>query len=148
MGDGEIIGESVTLLGPGLMLGVVPVGVSLSGVVGGTRPWMVLETRAETVTRLRSEEEGRFCGLVEVLKLSEETTELVEVRCGFVPFSDTPVGVFMEVLGDSTVFTVSPAGDVVAKGEEGLGVSVSKAFEAPHSTGGRGARYLTLAGCG
>lgn len=48
----------MTLSGTGLMLGVGPVGVSLSGVVGGTRPLMVLETRAETVTRLV--EEGRF----------------------------------------------------------------------------------------
>ncbi len=65
--DVEIMVASVTLLRPGLVLGVVLVGVSLSGVVGEMKPWMVLETRAETVTRLRSGETGQLCGLAEVV---------------------------------------------------------------------------------
>lgn len=70
---------------PGLVLGVLMLEVSLSRVAGDTRPWMVLETRAETV-RLRS---GLVCRLAEALELSEETLELVAARCDFVPFSDT-----------------------------------------------------------
>lgn len=136
----EMTAASATLLGPGLVTGVVLVGVSLSGVVGGTRPWIVLETRAETVTRLRSGEAGRFCGLVEVVELPKETTELVAVRGGFVPFSDTAGGVFMPV-GVSTPFTAA------AEGEEGFDVSASADLEASDWTGGRGARYLTLADC-
>lgn len=138
----EINGASVT----GLMPGVVLVGVSLSGVVGGIRPLMVLETRAETVTRFRSGDEGMFCGLAEVVELADETPEMVADWWGFVPFSDTPVGVFMEPLGVTTAFPVA-LGDVAATGEEGLQVSAAKGFEAPDWTGGRGARYLTLAGC-
>lgn len=41
-----IVVMSWTLLRPGLL------GVGLSAVVGETRPLMVLETRAETVTKL------------------------------------------------------------------------------------------------
>lgn len=142
----EIMVASVTLSRPGLVLGVELVGVSLSGVVGDIKPWMVLETRAETVTRLRSGETEQLCGLPEVVELSEETSELVAVRRGFVPFSDTPAGVLMEPVGVSTSFTVTP-GDVAAVGEEGLAVSDDGDLEAPAWTGGRGARYLTLAGC-
>lgn len=50
----ETVATPATGLRAGLVLGVVMVGVVLSGVVGDTRPWMVQETRAETVTRLRS----------------------------------------------------------------------------------------------
>lgn len=130
-------------LTPGLVLGAVLMGVCLSGVVGDTRPWMVLETSAETVTR--SGETEQPCGLAEAVELSEETSELVAVSCGFVPFSDTPGGVFMEPLGVSTLFIVTP-GDVAAEGEEGLEVSDASNLEAPGWTGGRGARYLTLPG--
>lgn len=105
----------------------------------------MLETRAETVARLRSGDEGRFCGQVEVVELPSETLELVAVQCDFVPF--TPTDAFMELLGLSTSFTFS-GGEVVAMGEEGLGVTVTKFFEASSWTGGRGARYLTLACCG
>lgn len=132
----EIMVASVPLLRPGL------VGVNLSGVVGETRPWMVLETRAETVTKLRSGDTAQLCGLAEVMELSEDT-ELAAVRCGFVPFSDTSGGVFVEPLRFSAPFTVTP-GDVA--GEEGLGVPDANDLEAPGWTGGRGARYLTLAG--
>lgn len=45
----------------------------------------------------------------------------------------------------SIPFTVTPA-DVAADGEEGL-ESTATDLEAPGWTGGRGARYLTLAGC-
>lgn len=127
---------SLTLLRPGL------VGESLSGVVGETRPWIVLETRAETVTKLRSGDTEKLCGLAEVMELSEER-ELVAVRCGFVPFIDTSGRFFMEPVCFSAPFTVTP-GDV---GEEGFGVPDANDLEAPGWTGGRGARYLTLAGC-
>lgn len=118
-------------------------GVSLSGVVGKTRPGMVLETRADTVTRLGSGETEELWGLAEVLELSEQR-EWVAVRCGFVPFAVTS-GVFVESVLFSAPFTVMP-GDAAIEGEEGLGVSVT-ALEAPPWTGGRGARYLTLASC-
>lgn len=108
----EMMALSVTLLGPGLVLGVVMVGANLSKVVGDTRPWMVLATRAETVSRLRSGEAGSVCRLAEVLELSKETLELVAARCGFVPFTDTSVGVFMDEV--SIPFTVTPA-----EGEDG-----------------------------
>lgn len=128
--------SSVTLLRPEL------VGVSLSGEVGGTKPWMVLETRADTVTRLRSGETELFCGLAELMELSEER-ELVAVSCGFVPFRDTSGGGLVEPLGFSAPFTVT----VAAEGEDGLGVCDANDLVAPGWTGGRGARYLTLAGC-
>lgn len=115
----EATAASKTLSGPGP---VESAGTSLSG---GRKPWMVLETRAETVTRLRSAAAGRLCRLVEVVELSEEE---VAVRGGFAPFCDA-TGVW-------TPFTVAPF--------EGLDVSPA---EAPDWTGGRGARYLTLAGC-
>lgn len=128
---------SVILLRPGLVTGVVLVGLSLPGVVGDTKPRTVLETRAETVTRLRSGEAE-----AEVVELPEETLELVAVRSGFAPFGD-----FMEPVGVSTPFTGTP-GDAATEGEgeEGTGVSDADDLEAPGWTGGRGARYLTLAG--
>lgn len=132
----EIVVASVALLRPML------VGVSLSGVAGDTRPWMVLETRAETVTRLRSGEADEVCRLA--VELSEER-ELVGVRCGFVPFSNTPGGVFMEAVLVSAPFTVAP-GDVADR-EGDLGVCDADDVEAPGCPGGRGARYLTLAAC-
>lgn len=94
----ETTAAAETLSGPGLVLGVVELsGLSWSGVVGGKKPWMVLETRAETVTKLRSGEAGRLCGLVvEVVELSEEE---VAVRGGFAPFSHTAGGVFTEPVG-------------------------------------------------
>lgn len=132
-------------LNPGLALGVVLAWVCLSGVFGGTRPWMVLETRAETVTR--SGETEQLCGLAEpeVVELSVEALEMVAVRRGFVPFSDTPGGVFIEPVGVSTPLTVTP-GDEAAEEEEGLGLSDANNVEAPGWPGGRGARYLTLPG--
>lgn len=142
----ETTTASGTLFRPGLVIGVVLVVVGLSGVVGTTKPWMLLETRAETVTRLRSGETESFCGLLEVMEISEETLELVEVRRGFVPFRDAPGDVFMEPVGVSTLFTVTP-GDVAAEGEEGIGVSDANDLEAPGLTGGGGARYFILAGC-
>lgn len=60
----------------GLAVGGMLVGVVLSGVVGDTRPWMVLETRAETVTRFRSLEAGGFVVL----------SDFAAVTCEFVPF--------------------------------------------------------------
>lgn len=48
----EALVASGTLTGPGL------VGGGLSGLAGETRPWTVLETRAETVTKLRSGDTG------------------------------------------------------------------------------------------
>lgn len=130
---------SVTLLGPGLM------GLSLSEVGEDTRPWMVLETRAEIVTRLRSGETEQLCGLAGVVGLSDKR-ELVAVRGGFVPFIGTPGGALMEPVGVSAPFTVT-LGDMGAEGEEGLGVPDTDDLEAPGWTGGSGARYLTLAGC-
>lgn len=135
--DGETKGESVTLLRPVLVLGVMLVRRGLSGAVGDTRPWMVLETRAETVTRLLLGEAERLCGLVEV---SEGPLELVAVRCGSDPFSTTPGDVFMELEGVSTLLTLE---EVATEGEH---LEVSD-LEAPVWTGGRGARYFTLAGC-
>lgn len=136
----EVTAAPVILVLSVLVL-IVPLGgAGFSGVDGDTRPWMVLETRAETVTR--SEEEGQF-GL---LALSEEAPELLAEDSGFIPFTDTPGGVFMEPLGVSTADTVT-AGDVAAMGEEGLEASASKGLGVPDCTGGRGARYLTLADC-
>lgn len=124
----------MTLLRPVLLLGVMLVRRGLSGAVGDTRPWMVLETRAETVTRLLSGEAERLCGLVEV---SEGPLELVAVRCGSDPFSTPPGDVSMELEGVSTLEEVAT---------EGEHLEVSD-LEAPVWTGGRGARYFTLAGC-
>lgn len=138
--DGETMVESVILLRPGLVIGVVLVGLSLSGVVGDTRPCMVLETRAETVTRLRSGEAERLGGLGE---LSEVPAEMVVVGCGLDPFSTTPGDVFMELEGVSALLT---PGEVATEGEEDLEVSAADDLF-PGWTGGRGARYLTLAGC-
>lgn len=119
--------ESVTLLRPGLVLGVELLAVSLS--VGDTRPWMVLETRAETVTRLMSGEAERFCGSVEV---SEGPLELVAVRCGSDPFSTTPGDVFMKLEGVSVLLTPL---EVATEGED-LEVSDTNNLEAPVWTGG------------
>lgn len=138
--DGETAVESVTLLGLALVLGVVLVGLSLSGVVGDTRPWMVLETRAETVTRLMSGEAERLCGPVEV---SEGPLELVAVRCASDPFGTTPGDVLMEPEGVSALLTLE---EVATEGGD-LEVSDANDLEAPVWTGGRGARYFTLAGC-
>lgn len=77
---------------------------------------MVLETRAETVTR--SEEAGTLCGLVE---LSEETPELV--AGSFVPFSNTPGDVFVEPVVVSALLAVTLG--------EGLEVSDSNDLEPP-----------------
>lgn len=132
----EIMGVSVTLLRPGL------VGEGLFGVFGETRPWIVLETRAETVTLAWSGDTEWLCGLVELTELSEER-ELVAVRGGFVSFSDISGGVFMDPERFSAPFT-DIAGNVTAGGEEGLGAND---LEAPGWTGGRGARYLTLVDC-
>lgn len=101
---------------------------------------MVLEMRAETVTKLRSGETEQLCGWV----VSEERSGLVAVRCAFVPFSDTPL--LMESVGVSILLSVA-LGDVATKGEDGLGVSDANDSEGPSWTGGRGARYLTLADC-
>lgn len=99
---------------------------------------MVLETRAETVTRLRSGETGRLCGVVELSK------ELVAVRFVFVPFRNTPGDVFIEPDGDLTLFPTTPG--EAAAGEEGFEVFGDTDVEPPSWAGGRGARYLTLAG--
>lgn len=48
-------------------------------------------------------------------------------------------------MGVSTPFTGAP-GDVAAEGEEGR-ESDANDLETPDRTGGRGARYLSLAGC-
>lgn len=45
---GEALVASGALMGLGLVRG------GLSGPAGETKPWIVLETRAETVTKLRS----------------------------------------------------------------------------------------------
>lgn len=119
----ETMVVSVSLLRPEV------VGVSLSGVVGDTKPWMVLETRAETVSRLRSGEGPQLWRLAEVVELSEER-ELVAIRCGLVPFTITPGGVFMMPVVVPPPFTVTPE-DVAADGEEGLGVSDVDDLEAP-----------------
>ncbi len=135
----EVVVASVTLLRPEL------VGLSLSGAAGETKPWMVLATRAETVTRFKSGEAEELCGLVEAVELSKDKV-LVEFGCGFVPFSKAPGGVFMELAVVFAPFTVTP-GDVAVDREEGSGVSDADEMEAPGCSGGRGARYLTLAGC-
>lgn len=126
--DGETV-ASVTLARPGLT------GLGLSGVVGETRPWIVLETRAETVTKLSSGGAAGLCGLADATEPSDET-ELAAERRGFAPFTDTaPAPLAVTV------------GDVAAEGEEGFGLPDARGVEAPGWTGGRGARYLTLADC-
>lgn len=132
----EIRVVSVTLLRPGL------VGEGLLGVFGETSPWIVLETRAETVILKWSGDREWLCGLVELMELSEER-ELVAVRGGFDSFGDTSGDVFMEPQHFSAPFTVT-AGNVTAGGDEGLGVADANDLAAPGWTGGRGARYLTL----
>lgn len=67
-----------TVLRPELVVRRMLVGLVLSGVVGDTRPWMVLETRAETVTRFRSLEAGGFVVL----------SDFAGVTCELVPFCD------------------------------------------------------------
>lgn len=137
---GVTLPEPGSLLGPGLV-----VGVNLSGVVGGTRPWMVLETSAETVTRFGDTEE-LWAFTEEQVELSE-LMELVAVSRGFAPFMDTPEpgADGLETPGLIAPFAVIPAA-VAAEGEDGLGDSAVPDLEAPGWTGGRGARYLTLAG--
>lgn len=48
----ERLGEGLVASGTLMRAGLVRGG--LSGPAGETRPWIVLETRAETVTKLRS----------------------------------------------------------------------------------------------
>lgn len=115
-------------MGPGLVRG------GLSGPAGETRPWIVLETRAETVTKLRS---GDTELLWEWAEASEER-ELVAVTHGFVPFTDTS-GVSAELGCFSAPLT---EGEVSEEGEEGEEAAVGDM--APGWTGGGGARYLTL----
>jgi len=123
-----------------------PVGLEvsaprLSGAPGNTEPWMVVETRAETVSRWRS-------GEAEPTEISEDALESLALRCGFVPFSDAPRGVVMDPVGVPTPFTVTPGDVAFGRGEEeeeeSTGVSD---FEAPDWTGAGGARYLLLLGC-
>lgn len=54
----ETVVVSVLRLRPGLVLGVVLVGLSLPRAAGDAKPWMVLETRAETVGLRSGEAEG------------------------------------------------------------------------------------------
>lgn len=75
----------VMLSRPGVVLGGVLAGVSLSGLVGDTRPWMVPETRAETVLRFWGGEAGLLWGLVEA---PGDEAGVVAAISG--PFSDTP----------------------------------------------------------
>lgn len=120
--DGETVTPE-TLTRPGLA------GFRLPGVmVGETRPWIVLETRAETVTRLRSGGAAELCGPVDVTELSDEREPVTESR-GLAPLADTKGCVFTEL----APFTAT-VDNTAADGEEGW-------------SGGRGARYLTLAGC-
>lgn len=120
---GDTVGETVapeTATRPGLPR------LTLSGVaVGETRPWMVLETRAETVTRLRSGGGAGLCAPADVTELSDEREPVVESG-GLAPLADTAGWVLIEL----APLTATSAAD----GEEGW-------------DGGRGARYLTLAGC-
>lgn len=88
----------------------------------------MLETRAETVTRFRSGGVAELCGPVDVTELSDEKEPLAD-SCGLAPLADTVRCVFTEL----APFTAT-VDDVAADGEEGW-------------AGGRGARYLTLAGC-
>lgn len=136
---GEVV--TISFLRPGLELEAALVRFGFSG---DTMPWTVLDTRAETVTRLRSAEMGRLCGLAEVVELSGETSEMVTVRRGFVPFSDTTGGVSGESV-EVSPFSLTP-GDVAAR-EVDFVLSESDGVEVPGWTGGRGARYLTLAEC-
>lgn len=120
--DGEIVAPE-TLTRPGLP------GLTLSGVaVGETRPWTVLETRAETVTRLRSGGGAELCAPADVTELSDEREPVAESG-GLPPLADTAGWVLIELAP-----LTATAGDVAADGEQGW-------------DGGRGARYLTLAGC-
>lgn len=109
---GEVV--TVSFLRPGLELEETFVRLGFSG---DTMPCTVLDTRAETVTRLRSAETGRLCGLADVVELSGETSEMVTVRRGFVPFCDTAEGVFGESV-EVSPFSLTP-GDV-AEGEFGF----------------------------
>lgn len=138
----ETTAASETLMRPGLVVGVVLVGVSLSGVGGNTVPLTVLEMRADTVTSLRSGGGHSPFGSAELKELSEEVLDLAAARCGFVPFSEAPGGVFMEPPGVPTPFAVT-LGDVASEAVEGTGGSDAKDLGAPGWTGGRGARYLT-----
>lgn len=119
----DAVGETLapeTLARPGLP------GWTLSGVAAGeTRPWMVLETRADTVTRLRSGDGAELCAPVDVTELLDEREPVVESG-GLAPLADTAGGVLIEL---APLTATGPA-----DGEEGW-------------DGGRGARYLTLAGC-
>lgn len=120
--DGETVAPE-TLTRPGLA------GFRLSGAaVGETRPWIVLETRAETVTRLRSGGAAELCGPADATELSDEREPVAESR-GLAPLADTAGCVFTEL----APFTAT-VDDTAADGEEGW-------------AGGRGAWYLTLAGC-
>lgn len=75
---------------------------------------MVLETRAEMVTRLRSAEVLPLCGLAFEVEPSEE---VLAARGVFVPSSDISEGDFMdeELVEGSAPFSVAPP----AEGEEG-----------------------------
>lgn len=69
------------------------------------------------------------------MEVSEER-ELVAVKSGFLPFTDTSGGVSAELVNFSAPLN---GGDVTEKGEEaGVGDM------GPGWTGGGGARYLTL----
>lgn len=124
--EGDSDGEKVppeTLTRPGLP------GLTLSGMaVGETRPWIVLETRAETVTRLRSGGGAELCAPADTTELSDEM-EPVDESGGLAPLADAAGLVLIELAP-----LTATAGDVAADGEEGW-------------DGGRGARYFTLAGC-
>lgn len=120
--DGEMLALE-TLTRPGLLR------LTLSGVaVGETRPWIVLETRAETVTRLESGGGAELCAPEDATELSDEREPVTESG-GLAPLADAAGWVLIELAP-----TTATAGDVAADGEEGW-------------DGGRGARYLTLAGC-
>lgn len=71
---------------------------------------MVLETRAETVTRLGSGETELLWGLA----------ELAAATCGVIPFCDIPLGVSTD---DGVSFSFTPP-DMAVEGEPGLEVSV------------------------
>ncbi|TNN30339.1 hypothetical protein EYF80_059509 [Liparis tanakae] len=120
-----------------------PVGLEVSA-LGNTEPWMVVETRAETVSRWRS-------GEAEPTELSEDALESLPLRCGFDPFSGALRGVVVDPVGVPTPFTVTPGDVAFGRGEggeeeeeESTGVSD---FEAPDWTGAGGARHLILLGC-
>lgn len=94
----------------------------------------MLETRAETVTKLKSGGEEPLREFLE-MELSEER-ELVAVTRGFVPFTDTSGGASVVSVCFSAPLS---GGDVTEEGEE---ANVSDT--GPGWTGGGGARYLTL----